>query len=304
MSSKKILFLFPGQGVQHPGMLQGDGVVELTEIASDILHDDVAAFDSEELIKHTWATQVCLLITATACARHLTEEGIAADMVCGLSIGAYPAAVAAGILSFEDAVKLVYRRGQLMEQAYPSGYGMTAIIGLDLHTVESFCALKNDVFVANYNAETQIVIAGKDEAMKEISELCLQKGASRCQRLNIAVPSHCPLLDEAAQALSLSFDGIEVKRPKIAYMSASSARVLWDAQKIKNDLIMNMARQTRWRDAMVSANERGLELALEMSPGAVLSGLANSAFQNAEAWSVEQNGLKKTIDYVHYRSAY
>ena len=300
--SSKILFLFPGQGVQRQGMLKGDGVSELTQIASDILHTDVSTFDSQELIKHTWATQVCLLITATACARYLVKEGITPDMVCGLSIGAYPAAVAAGILTFEEAVSLVHRRGQLMEQAYPQGYGMTAIIGLDLHTVEKFCHSRDDVYVANYNAETQIVIAGKDEAMKEISNMCLQIGAARCQRLNIAVPSHCPLLDEAAKELALSFENIQIKRPRLAYMSASSARVLWDAEKIKNDLIMNMARQTRWRDAMVSANERGVNMAIEMPPGAVLSALTNLAFQKGEALSVEQNGLGKTIDYVRFRS--
>lgn len=298
----KIVFLFPGQGVQYPGMLSGDGVAELVNEASDILHKNVASFDTQEIIKHTWATQVCLLICATACARALIKNGISPDMVCGLSIGAYPAAVTAGVLAFEDALKLVYRRGQLMEEAYPQGYGMTAVIGLDLHTVTKLCNTRSDVYVANYNSETQIVIAGKDEAMSEISELCLKRGASRCHRLKIAVPSHCPLLNDAAKKLAESFEGVLIKRPKMAYMSASSARVLWDPEKIKHDLITNMAVQTKWHEAMISANERGIELALEMPPGSVLSGLTKSAFSKGEALSLEQNGLTKTIDYVHFRT--
>lgn len=133
------LLVFPGQGAQQPGMLQRLPRETLTE-ASDVLGEDVALLDSADALRSTRAVQLCLLIAGVAASRQLLQDELEADYVAGLSIGAYPAAVVAGALSFSDALNLVSLRGELMQQAYPQGFGMTAIIGLQLSTVETLLA--------------------------------------------------------------------------------------------------------------------------------------------------------------------
>ena len=131
----KIVFTFPGQGTQHEGMLQNLPGTELAQ-AREVLGTEVDTLDSADALSHTRAVQLCLLIAGVAWARELERRGVAPDIVSGLSIGAYPAAVIAGALDFTDALKLVALRGDLMEQAYPHGYGLTAIMGLTLPQVE------------------------------------------------------------------------------------------------------------------------------------------------------------------------
>ena len=132
----------------------------------------------------------------------MSEHGYAPGIVAGLSIGAYPAAVIAGALPYADALRLVALRGQLMERAYPAGYGMTAVIGMTQRALERLIAEVNSaatpVFLANINAETQMVVAGSDAAMQRLATLAAERGAHRCERLDVAVPSHCALLDESA----------------------------------------------------------------------------------------------------------
>jgi malonate decarboxylase epsilon subunit len=160
------LLVFPGQGAQQPGMLQRLPRETLTE-ASDVLGEDVALLDSADALRSTRAVQLCLLIAGVTASRQLLQDELEADYVAGLSIGAYPAAVVAGALSFSDALNLVSLRGELMQQAYPQGFGMTAIIGLQLSTVETLLAqvhsAESPVYLANINADNQVVIAGSDD---------------------------------------------------------------------------------------------------------------------------------------------
>ena len=130
----KILFTFPGQGTQHAGMLQNLPGTELA-LAREVLGAEANTLDTPDALQHTRAVQLALLIAGVAWARELERRGVAPDIVSGLSIGAYPAAVIAGALEFTDALTLVALRGDLMEQAYPHGYGLTAIMGLTLPQV-------------------------------------------------------------------------------------------------------------------------------------------------------------------------
>ena len=114
----------------------------------------------------------------------------------------------------------------------------------------------HEVYLANLNAETQFVIAGRDEAMAEVAQLALRAGASKAQRLAVSVPSHCALLDKPAAELAKAFAGASLRRPWCAYLSGSTARVWWDPQRIADDLAMNMARPVHWQEAMVAADER------------------------------------------------
>ena len=298
----KIVFTFPGQGTQRPGMLQHLADDETQREAREVLGDELATLDTPQALRHTRAVQLALLIAGVAAARSLIAQGVKPDIVSGLSIGAYPAAVIAGALDFRDALTLVALRGDLMEQAYPEGYGLTAIIGLRLDQVEKLTAA-HGAYIANLNAETQIVIAGRDDQMAAVGEAALALGATKVNRLAVSVPSHCALLDEPARKLAQAFSAVTLRRPQCAYLSGSTARVLWQPERIADDLAFNMARTVRWQEAMIAAREREGRLAIEMPPGGVLTCLTRQAGWEGESISLERSGVavaKHLADKLHY----
>ena len=288
----KILFTFPGQGTQRAGMLQHlpDGDALLSQ-ARAVLGEEADRLDSAEALRHTRAVQLSLLICGVAWARELIHQDVAPDIVSGLSIGAFPAAVIAGALDFADALQLVARRGDLMEQAYPQGYGLTAITGLTLNRLEPLLAGSN-TYLANLNAETQMVIAGRDEDMARVAQKALEAGANKAIKLAVSVPSHCALLDEPAAELARAFESVTLSRPRYAYLSGSTGRVIHDPARIADDLAFNMARTVQWHDAMVAASQRDARLAIEMPPGNVLTGLTLQAGWQGDAICLERNSIE------------
>jgi malonate decarboxylase epsilon subunit len=278
--------VFPGQGAQTPGMLhrlpESDNVRDCLSEASQVLGEDVLQLDSAAALASTRAVQVCLLVAGVACSRLLLQQAPAPAYVAGLSIGAYPAAVVAGALSFSDALKLVSLRGELMQQAWPKGHGMTAVIGLDQASVEQLLTQlhseRTPVYLANINADNQLVIAGSDEAMAAVGERAKQLGVVVCKRLAVSVPSHCPLLAAPAAALAEAFGQVQVQAPRLGYLSSSRARPLRTAEQIRDELAFNMCRIVDWRATVQSAYERGVRLQVEMPPGGVLTGLARRVF--------------------------
>jgi len=281
-----IFFAFPGQGVQYPGMLSAlpDAVpVRATlEEAADLLHEPIAALDTAQALTSTRAVQLCLLIAGVAASRLLAERGHHPTLVAGLSIGAYPAAVVAGALAFADAVHLVALRGELMQHAYPQGYGMSAITGLTQAQLEPLLAqihtAAQPLYLANLNAERQLIAAGSDAALAALEPHARAAGASAVHRLNVSVPSHCSLLDKPAQQLAQAFADIPLQPPRLTYLSSTRARPLRTPAAIAEDLAFNMARPVHWHATMQSAHERGARLHLELSPGHVLTGLARPIF--------------------------
>ncbi|MCG6573182.1 malonate decarboxylase subunit epsilon [Pseudomonas sp. AF32] len=276
------MFVFPGQGAQRAGMLR-ELAPQVLEEASEVLGEDVKQLDSAEALQSTRAVQLCLLIAGVAASRRLLEQAPAPDYVAGLSIGAYPAAVVAGALGFADALRLVSLRGELMQQAYPKGYGMTAIIGLELATVETLLAQVHSdatpVYLANINADNQVVIAGSDEAMAIVAGQARRQGAAKACRLAVSVPSHCPLLEAPARALAEAFSNVSLKLPGLGYLSGSRARPVMSTEALRDDLAFNMCRVVDWRGTVQSAYERGVRLQIELPPGAVLTGLARRVFE-------------------------
>jgi len=284
------LFAFPGQGAQQAGMLHRlpEGSIALLEEASDSLGEQVLALDSQAALQSTRAVQLCLLLAGVAWARWLMQRSPAPDYVAGLSIGAYPAAVAAGALGFADAVQLVALRGELMQRAYPQGYGMTAVSGLDLASVERLLAeVGGEVYLANLNSDNQIVIAGRDTAMAEVAAKARSRGQGVARRLAVSVPSHCRLLDRPAAELAEAFANVALRRPRLTYLSGSSARPIFDPQRLRDDLAGNMARLVDWRATLRTAYERGVRLHLEIPPGSVLSGLARPVFEQGRVLAIE-----------------
>lgn len=280
------LLVFPGQGAQQPGMLQrlppSPEIRACLDEASEVLGENVLTLDSPQALASTRAVQLCLLVAGVACARTLLQAPVKADYVAGLSIGAYPAAVVAGALGFADALRLVSLRGQLMQQAYPQGYGMTALIGLDLALVEGLLAQvhspQTPVYLANINADSQVVIAGSDAAMHAVAELARGCGVGVAKRLAVSVPSHCPLLEQPAQILAAAFAEVPLQVPTLGYLSGSRARPLRTVEQVRDDLAFNMCRVVDWRGTVQSAYERGVRLQIELPPGAVLTGLARRVF--------------------------
>lgn len=282
------LWAFPGQGAQQPGMLHAlpdaPVVQACIEQASAALGEDVRLLDSAAALQDTRAVQLCLLIAGVAAARLLGERGHRPDYVAGLSIGAYAAAVVADALNFADAVRLVALRGELMQRAYPHGYGMTAILGLDQARIEGLLAdAEGPVYLANINAETQLVIAGSDAAMARLAERARALGAGAAKRLAMSVPSHCELLAAPARELAAAFAQVELRAPRVRYLSGSSARLIRDPETLRDDLAMNMSRVVDWQATLTTAYERGVRLHLELPPGGVLTGLARRVFEPGQA---------------------
>lgn len=280
------LWVFPGQGAQQPGMLHrlpDEDVVRSTlQQASRVLGEDVLALDSDALLRGTRAVQLCLLIAGVAAARLLQQRGAQPEFVAGLSIGAYPAAVIAGALEFDDALRLVALRGELMNNAYPQGYGMTVILGLEQHQVEALLSQADGpVYLANINAERQMVVAGSDAAMQQVAVLAKAAGASATRRLAVSVPSHCALLEAPARELAEAFSRVEVRTPQVRYLSGTTARPVVQPERLRDDLAFNMCRVIDWRSTVETAHERGVTLQIEMPPGAVLTGLGRKVLQHA-----------------------
>lgn len=281
------LFAFPGQGAQKPGMLQRlpqePEVLDCLQQAGDVLGEDALALDSEAALASTRAVQLCLLIAGVAGARLLMRGGQAPDYVAGLSIGAYAAAVVAGSLDYRDAVRLVALRGELMQNAYPQGFGMTAILGLDLSSVERLLhevhGVQSPVHLANINSDNQLVIAGSEASMAEVGRRARAMGAGAACRLAVSVPSHCELLREPAEQLATAFASVSLRAPRVRYLSSSSARPIFDPERLRDDLTFNMCRVVDWHGTLRTAYERGVRLHIELPPGSVLTGLARRVFE-------------------------
>jgi malonate decarboxylase epsilon subunit len=298
-----VLFTFPGQGAQKPGMLHAlpdhpEAARTLAE-ASTALGRDVTALDTAHALRSTVAVQLCLLAAGVAMARVLAAHEARPRMVAGLSIGAWPAAVVAGVLDFPDAVRLVELRARLMEDAYPAGYGMTAITGLTARQVEALLASgRGPVYLANLNAERQLVISGEDAAMDAVAALALAHGALRAERLAVPVPSHCALLAGQAQQLAAAMEGLAPRRPQLTYISSSAGRALFDGRRILADLAANMSVPVLWADTLRHAWERGARLAVEMPSGSVLTRLATPVFSDGLALCCDGSRLDTIVATV------
>jgi malonate decarboxylase epsilon subunit len=298
-----IAYLFPGQGAQTAGFLhrlpQHPAVSATLDEAATVLGMEVLSLDSAAALTSTVAVQLSLLIAGVAVTRALASEGLRVDAAAGLSVGAFGAAVACGALSFADALPLVKLRGECMEQAYPRGFGMAAITGLDEQQVSAIVARLGGaaapLYIANINAPTQIVVSGADRALDAAVETARRAGARRAERMAVAVPSHSPLLDAVARRLAAAMTTVEVHDPQRLYISNRRARAVHDAQGVRDDLIQNVANPVRWHDSVSVLYELDVRLFIEPPPGQALSRLAQQAFTEARAIGVEDWQLDSVV---------
>ena len=301
-----VAFLFPGQGAQYPGMLRDlpdhPAVRDTIAEASDILGQNASALDGESSLKSTASVQLAILTAGVATARALEAEGARPDGVAGLSIGAFPAAVVCGALEFSAAVPIVKLRGELMQGAYPSGFGLATLLGLDERRVraivEEIATPHAPLHVANVNAPRQIVIAGADPALDLAITAACSAGAHKAKRLTVTVPSHCPLLSSVADQLLDAMANVTIRSPRVPYISNRAARALLDPEAIRQDLATNVAHPVRWHDATTVLFELGVRLFVEMPPGDVLTRLAHDAFPDARTVAVAPSGFASALALI------
>jgi malonate decarboxylase epsilon subunit len=306
-----VALLFPGQGSQTPGMLHHlldhPVVARTLDEISQALHSDVRDCDSEQCLKSDVSVQIALLAAGVATARALMEQGVQPAAVAGLSVGAFAAAVVAGVLALEDAVELVRLRAEQMIKLYPIGFGLSAIMGLResqvTAIVEGVSSDQTPVFVGNINAPRQIVIAGSAEAMDRVLDEARRQGASKAVRLHVSVPSHCPLLQPVADLLAQRISSLNLSAPQITYVANVNARATHTKEAIAGDLANNIAHGVRWYDATIVLQELGCNLFLEMPPGHVLSDLARENLSDVNSVPINIDVLPKALRLARLEEA-
>jgi malonate decarboxylase epsilon subunit len=297
------VFIFPGEGVQNEGLLhhlpQHTEVTRTIEEAKDVLRLDMSALDNVEALHSTAAVQPALLIAGVATARALMAKKVHPAAVAGMSVGAFGAAVTCGTLSFANALQLVRLRGKMMQEAFPSGYGLAAIEGLDETSIEDIVkrirTTEFPVYLSNINSPRQLVIAGSDAALDAVTTKARQQGARRAKRLDVSVPSHCPLLQPVADRLEELMAGLALRPPSIPYMSNRGGRAAYDLESIRQDLATGVAHPVRWWDSLEVMHELGADLFLEMTPGHVSTRLVAELFPNERAVSIADQGLRHAM---------
>lgn len=297
----KYAFIFPGQGSQSLGMMNGfeafPVVQETFEEASSILGQDLWELISNgptDALNQTVNTQPLMLVAGVATYRAWTGLGTSRpSCLAGHSLGEYSALVASGALSFADALPLVRFRATSMQQAVPEGVGgIAAILGLDDEAVRAVCldAAQGDVLEAvNFNSPGQVVIAGHRHAVERGMDLARQKGAKRAIMLPMSVPSHCSLMQPAAQALGEYLKHVEIRKPVIPVLHNVDVMTHEDPEAIRAALVNQLDHPVRWVETVHALVGAGMGQVAECGPGKVLAGL-NKRIEPAQLVSALTDG--------------
>jgi [acyl-carrier-protein] S-malonyltransferase len=301
----KFAFVFPGQGSQSRGMMNGyadfAAVRDTFTEASDVLKQDLwqlAAEGSDADLNSTINTQPLMLTAGVAVYRAWqSQNGAKPTIMAGHSLGEYTALVAAGALSFADALPLVRYRAQCMQTAVPEGIGgIAAILGLDDDVVRTVCseAAQGEVLEAvNFNSPGQIVIAGNRAAVERGMELAKAKGAKRAIMLPMSVPSHCSLLKGAAEQLRTYLNNVAVQTPSIPVLHNADVAAYNDAAKIKDALVRQLYSPVRWVETVLAFGKQGITHNVECAPGKVLAGLNKRIDTNQQAMAINDGEALK-----------
>ncbi|MEK6397995.1 MAG: ACP S-malonyltransferase, partial [Terriglobus sp.] len=247
-------------------------------------------------------TQPAILTVSVAAARVLADHGVTATMAAGHSLGEYSAHVAAGTLSFADAVRTVRLRGQFMQEAVPAGKGgMSAILGLDAGRIGELCQQASDehnciVAPANMNAPEQTVISGEADAVTRAGELCKEAGAKRVVPLPVSAPFHCKMMEPAAERLSAELERLVINDPTIPVASNVDARMISRRADVRDCLIRQVTGAVRWVECVELLKTSGATTFIEVGPGKVLSGLMRQIDRAQKMLNVEDgDSRQKTL---------
>jgi len=305
-----IAYIFPGQGSQTVGM--GKDLYDNFSVAKQVFEeaDDALGFKLSEMcfagtaedLALTANTQPAILTTSVAALRAMQSENFPSPaFVAGHSLGEYSALVAAGAISFSDAVKTVRKRGTYMQEAVPFGTGaMAAILGLELETVEKACeeAKQGQICsAANINSPAQIVIAGNAEAVDRAIEILKERGAKRAIKLNVSAPFHCDLMLPAQEKLATDLQHLTYSDLQFPIIENVSAQANSNGERVRGALTEQVSKPVRWAQSVEKLIAEGVETFVEVGAGKILSGLVRQINRDVRSLNVENSdSLKIALD--------
>ena len=309
--SQPIAFLFPGQGSQAVGM--GRELAEKYPVARETFDEADEALGyklsqlcfegPEEKLRLTEITQPAILTTSIAALRVLRTKGVNPRFVAGHSLGEYSAHIAAGAMSFPDAVRTVRNRGKYMQEAVPVGVGaMAAILGMDLGKVTAVCtdAAQGEVCEpANINSGEQIVISGHAAAVERATKLASERGAKRAIMLSVSAPFHCSLMKPAQDRLAADLHSLGIQKPVIPVVCNVDAELVEDAERARDTLVRQVTGAVKWDSSMRLLIAKGIQTLVEVGPGKVLCGLMRQINRSKACANVgDEASLVKTLEQL------
>ena len=290
----KLAFIFPGQGAQKAGM--GKDFYENSEAARSFfdqaqknLDFDLKemCFGEHEELNLTEYTQPCMVSVCLAIVRELKKRGINPDITAGLSLGEYAAVAAAGGMNELDAIKLVRRRGILMQSTVPAGEGaMAAVLGLDAKKIEEILESFENVWIANYNCPGQIVITGLTNEVQQASLALKEAGAKRVVELKVSGPFHSLLLKPAGEALLKEMESMSFSTLQVPYVANATAEIVTDSKKISTFFAKGIYSSVRWQQSIETMLENGVDTFVEIGPGKTLAGFMRKIAPKATVYNV------------------